>query len=323
MMHRLLRAALAWLALCAGALPANPALAADAYPSRPITVIVAYPAGGVVDVQTRIVVERMAKLMGATFVVDNKPGANANIGAEFVARAQPDGHTLLVSAPYLLNNPLIDKTLRWAPKDFEPVARFALSPSYFVVPATSPATSVKAFADLARRARPPLQYADGGRGTTQTMSNETFAIEAGIKLEPVPYKGAPPYIADLITGAVAMAITPSTVALPQIRAGKLRALAVVSSHRSPQLPEVPTIAEAGYPKSTALSWYALHAPAGTLAEVIRKLEAAIDAAVATPEVKDRLAAAGAEPGFLGQAAFKAFLKDDAEHWQEIVRLLNP
>ena len=323
MMHRLLRAALAWLALCAGALPANPALAADAYPSRPITVIVAYPAGGVVDVQTRIVVERMAKLMGATFVVDNKPGANANIGAEFVARAQPDGHTLLVSAPYLLNNPLIDKTLRWAPKDFEPVARFALSPSYFVVPATSPATSVKAFADLARRARPPLQYADGGRGTTQTMSNETFAIEAGIKLEPVPYKGAPPYIADLITGAVAMAITPSTVALPQIRAGKLRALAVVSSHRSPQLPEVPTIAEAGYPKSTALSWYALHAPAGTPAEVIRKLEAAIDAAVATPEVKDRLAAAGAEPGFLGQAAFKAFLKDDAEHWQEIVRLLNP
>ena len=322
-MHRLLRAALAWLALCAGALPANPALAADAYPSRPITVIVAYPAGGVVDVQTRIVVERMVKLMGATFVVDNKPGANANIGAEFVARAQPDGHTLLVSAPYLLNNPLIDKTLRWAPKDFEPVARFALSPSYFVVPATSPATSVKAFADLARRARPPLQYADGGRGTTQTMSNETFAIEAGIKLEPVPYKGAPPYIADLITGAVAMAITPSTVALPQIRAGKLRALAVVSSHRSPQLPEVPTIAEAGYPKSTALSWYALHAPAGTPAEVIRKLEAAIDAAVATPEVKDRLAAAGAEPGFLGQAAFKAFLKDDAEHWQEIVRLLNP
>ena len=99
MMHRLLRAALAWLALCAGALPANPALAADAYPSRPITVIVPYPAGGVVDVQTRIVVERMAKLIGATFVVDNKPGANANIGAEFVARAQPDGHTLLVSAP--------------------------------------------------------------------------------------------------------------------------------------------------------------------------------------------------------------------------------
>ena len=323
MMQSLLRAALPCLALCAGALPAGTAQAADPYPSRPITVIVPYPAGGVVDVQTRIVVERMAKLMGATVVVDSKPGANANIATEYVARAQPDGYTLLVTAPFLLNNSLIDKTIRWALKDFEPVARFALSPSYFVVPVTSPATSVKAFVEMARQAKPPLQYADGGGGTTQTMSNQTFALEAGIKLESVPYKGAPPYIPDLITGAVAMAITPSTVALPQIRAGKLRALAVVSSHRSPQLPEVPTIAEAGYPKSTALSWYALHAPAGTPAEVIRKLEAAMDAAVASPEVRDRLAAAGGEPAFLGQAAFKAFLKDDLAHWQEIVRLLNP
>ena len=331
MMQRLLRAALHGLALWGLSLSlnlglglaANPARAADPYPSRPITVVVPYPAGGVVDVQTRIVVERMAKVMGAVFVVDNKPGANANIAAEYVARAQPDGHTLLVSAPYLLNNPLIDKTLRWALRDFDPVARFALSPSYFVVPVTSPATSVRAFADLARRAKPPLQYADAGRGTTQTMSNETFAIEAGIPLDPVPYKGAPPYIPDLITGALAMAITPSTVALPQIRAGKLRALAVISSHRSPQLPDVPTIAEAGYPQSTALSWYALHAPAGTPAEVIRKLEVAMDAAVATPEVKDRLSTAGGEPGFLGHAAFKAFLKGDAEHWQEIVRLIKP
>jgi tripartite-type tricarboxylate transporter receptor subunit TctC len=309
------------LALIAATLSAS-GLAADPYPSRPITVIVPYPAGGVVDVQTRIVVDRMAKLMGATFIVDNKPGANANIAAEFVARAQPDGHTLLVSAPYLLNNPLFEKGLRWAPKDLDPVARFALSPSYFLVPPSLGVNTLKEYADLARKAPKPLLYANGGTGTTQTMSSETFAVEAGIKLESVPYKGAPPYIPDLINGAVTMAVVPSTVAIPQIKSGRLRALAIVSAHRSALFPELPTIAEAGFPKSTALSWYALHAPAGTPAEAVRKLSAAMEQATAAADVKERLAQAGGEAAYLPNAEFKAFLKEDLEHWQEIIKLLK-
>ena len=310
------------LAAAAIAATAASALAAEDYPSRPIQVIVPYAAGGVVDVQTRALTQRLQEELKQPVVVIAKPGASGNIAAEMVANAAPDGYTLLVSASFLINNPMLESKLRWAPKDFVPVGRFALSPSYFVVPATSPARTVKDFVELAKKANPPLQYADGGTGTPQTMANEVFKVVAGIQLEPVMYKGAPPAIPDLINGMVAMAISPSTVAIPQIKAGKLRALANINSRRSPQLPDVPTIAEAGYPEATALSWDGLHAPAGTPPAVLRKLEAAMQAATATQEVKDRLANAGGEEAFLGTAEFAAFLQSDAQRWEKLVKLIR-
>lgn len=313
-------AAIAALAAFGLAAPV-PALAAD-YPSKPIQVIVPYAAGGVVDVQTRALTQRLQEELKQPVVVIAKPGASGNIAAEVVANAAPDGYTLLVSASFLINNPMLESKLRWAPKDFVPIGRFALSPSYFVVPANSPAKSVTEFVEMAKKASPPLQYADGGTGTPQTMSNEVFKVVAGIPLEPVMYKGAPPAIPDLINGMVAMTISPSTVAIPQIKAGKIRALANINSRRSPQLPDVPTIAEAGYPEATALSWYGLHAPAGTPVEVIRKLEAAMKAATATTEVKERLANAGGEEAFLGTADFTAFLQSDAQRWEKLVKLIK-
>lgn len=318
MQRRLLMTGLAGAAMLWGAA----AQASGAYPNRPIRVIVPYAAGGVVDIQTRALTQSLQAELNQPIVVEVKPGASGNIAAELVARAPADGYTLIVSASFMINNPLLETGLRWAPKDFVPVGRFALSPSYFVVPASSPAKSVKEFVELAKKANPPWQYADGGTGTPQTMSNEVFRTVAGIPLEPVMYKGAPPVIPDLLNGMVAMTVSPSTVAIPHIRSGRLRALANINNRRSAQLPEVPTIAEAGYPEATALSWYGLHAPAGTPQAVIETLEAAMRKATATPEVKERLVNAGGEEAFLGTRDFVEFLKADAARWEKLVQLLK-
>lgn len=303
-------------------LAGSSAFSADPYPSKPIRVIVPYAAGGVVDVQTRLVTQRVAIELGQPIVVEAKPGAGGNIAAESVARSPADGYTVLVTAPFIINNPLMETGLRWAPKDFMPVVRFTLSPSYFVVPMSSPAKTVKEYVELAKKASQPLQYGDGGPGSTQSMANEMFKIVAGIPLEPVLYKGAPPIVPDLINGMFSMAILPSTVAYPQVKAGKLRALANISSQRSAQLPDVPTIAEAGYPDVTALSWYGFHVPAGTPSDVVRKLEAAVKAATSTHEVKERLANAGGEEAFLNQAEFTSFLKADAQRWEQVVKVIK-
>ena len=286
---------------------------AQAWPSRPVRVIVPYPAGGVVDVMTRAVTIRLAADLGQPFVVESKPGAGANIAAEFVANTAADGYTLLVSAPYIINNPMLETGLRWQPKDFVPVARYALSPSFMLVPPNSPARTVKDYVALAR-ARPGLPVGDGGAGSTQSMATLMLGAVAGFKFESIGYKGAPPVIPDLINGALTMAIIPSTVAIPQVTAGKLRALANTSDKRSPLLPDVPTIAEAGFPEVTVLSWYAFHVPTGTPPEVVQKLAAAVGAAAAAPEVQARLASAGGEAAFLGVADFESFLRSDTERW---------
>lgn len=299
----------------------SPASAADSYPSRPIKVIVPYAPGGVVDVQTRAVTQTMEQFLKQSIVVEPRPGASGSIAAEAVAQAAPDGYTLIVSASFINTAPLLEKNLRWRTDQFVPVGRFALSPSYFVVPASSPAKTVKEFVEMARKSPTTLQYANGGNGTPQQIGNELFAHEAGIKLDPVMYKGAPPSVPDLINGLTAMAVLPSSVTYPQVKGGKLRALANMSSNRSPQLPDVPTIAEAGYPGSTVLSWYGLSAPAGTPPEVIRVLATAMQQACATPEVKQRLASAGGEEAFLGTADFTTFLAKDARNWAEVVKVI--
>lgn len=321
MQRRIFTASLTTLAAVA-ALATSAANGADAYPARPIHVIVPYAAGGVVDIQTRALTQRLSVELNQPVIVEVKPGASGNIAAGFVAQSPADGYTLIVSASFMINNPMLESNLRWAPKDFTPIGRFALSPSYFLVPASSPARTVKEFVELAKKANPPWQYADGGTGTPQTMSNEVFKRVAGIQLEPVMYKGAPPVIPDLINGMMSMTISPATVAIPHVKSGRVRALANINNQRSPQLPDVPTIAEAGYPDATALSWYGLHAPAGTPPEAIQKLEAAMRAATATPGVKNSLVNAGGEEAFLGTADFTAFLKSDATRWEKLVKMIK-
>lgn len=301
---------------------ASTAFAQDHFPSKPIRVIVPYAPGGVVDVQARAVTQRLSIELGQPIVVEAKPGANGNIAAESVARAAPDGHTLLVSASFLINNPMLETGLRWVPKSFVPVARFAASPSYFVVNNDVPAKTLREFADLAKQADKPMAYADGGTGTPQSMSALAFQQAAGVKFDHVLYKGAPPSVPDLLQGLVQVSILPSTVAIPQIKAGKLRALANISNKRSPQLPDVPTIAEAGFADATALSWYGLHAPAGTPAAVIARLSDAMKQACAMPVVKERFVSAGGEEAFLDTAAFKQFLAQDEVRWKKLIQKIK-
>lgn len=315
-------AATAALASTAGATFSAYASPESSYPSKPIRVIVPYAAGGVVDVQTRALTQSLSLILKQPIVVEAKPGASGNIAAEQAANSPADGYTLMVSASFLINNPLLESKLRWSPKNFTPVGRFALSPSYFVVPASSPAKSVREFVEMAKKSSPPLQYGDGGTGTPQTMSNELFRAVSGIALEPVMYKGAPPIVPDLIHGLVSMAILPSTVAIPQVKGGKLRALANISSNRSTQLPDIPTIAEEGFADVTTLSWYGLHAPAGTPASVIQKLETAMRTACALEEVKQRIAYAGGEEAFMGTKDFSAFIQSDAQRWEKLVKVIQ-
>lgn len=314
--RRRLLAAIAGLAVATAA-PAAAQSAPAGWPSKPIRVIVPYPAGGVVDVMARAVVQRMAVDLGQPIVVEARPGANANIGADAVATAAPDGYTWLVSASFLLNNPLLETGLRWKLADFVPVARYALSPSYLVVPASSPARTLREYIELAR-ATPGLQYGEGGTGTPQSMSIEMLKAVAGLKLEPVLYKGAPPIVPDLAAGAVSMAVLPSTVAIPHVKSGRLRALANTGNKRSTTFPDVPTIAEAGVPEATVLSWYGFHVPAGTPAPVVRRIAEATVAAAADPEVRERLAAAGGEAVGQSGAEFEAFLRDEQARWTRFV-----
>lgn len=310
------------LASAVGAVLAAPAVAADTYPVKPIKVIVPYAAGGVVDVQTRAVTESMAQFLKQPIIVEPRPGASGSIAAEAVARAEPDGYTLVVSASFFFTQPLLETNLRWSARQFTPVGRFALSPSYFVVPNSSPAKTIKEFVDYAKKANPPLQYANGGDGAPQTMATELFRVAAGIKLEPVMYKGAPPSVPDLINGLTAIGVLPSTVGLPQIKGGNLRALANASDQRSSQLPNTPTIAEAGFPAATVNSWYGLHAPVGTPPDVIQKLSEAMKAATALPEVKSRLDSAGGEAAYLGTTEFTQFLSENARQWADAVKLIK-
>ena len=311
--HRLLHRLLS----LAAAVAVSGAAYADNYPSKPIRIIVPYPAGGVVDVQTRAMTAGLSVEIGQSIVVEARPGANGNIAAESVAKAAPDGYTLLVSAPFIINNPLLEgASLRWSPANFLPIGRFSLSPSYFLVPAASPARDLKEFMTIAARANPPLQHGTTP-GSTQAMAVEMLTAATGVKFEPVNYKGAPPAALDLIAQRLAFGIVPSSVAYPYVKDGRLRALANTSSSRSAQLPDVPTAAEAGYPQITVISWYGLHAPAGTPVAVLDRLDRAMKAAVARSDVQERLITAGGEAAFLDRQAFIRFLAEDETMWKRI------
>jgi tripartite-type tricarboxylate transporter receptor subunit TctC len=287
----------------------------DAWPSKPIRLVVPYPAGGVVDVHARALAQRVAADLGQPVVVDNRPGANANVGAEAVARAAADGYTLLVSAPFVVNNPILEQALRWTPRDLVPIARFAAAPGFLVVAADSPIRDFAEFLERARKAAPPLRYGDAGAGTTASVSLEIIRREARFDVLPVQYKGLPQVIPDLINGGLDFTFLPLTLAKPQVEAGRIRALANIGNRRSAALPGIPTVAELGVPRATVLSWYGLHAPAGTPPAVLARLEQATKLATASEEVRSRFSAAGGEEAFMGQADFVAFLESDRERMQ--------
>lgn len=313
-MKKLIAAAPLLISLAFGAAPVSAVAQSGDWPNRPIRIVLPYPAGGAVDVVLRGVAGRMSELLGQPIVIEAKPGANANIAADTVANAKPDGYTLLASSPYFNINQIVETGRTWKPTDFQAIARYAISPNYVVVGASSPAKTLGDYVQLAKKT-PGLQYGSTGAGSTQEMAVKMLSAAAGIRLEPVNYKGAPPILPDLASGLISMSVLAAGNARSLVQAGRLRALASTGSTRDPSTPDVPTLIESGYPIEV-ISWYGLHAPAGTPQAVVARISGALKQAISEPEVKKALAAAVAEPSFQDTAEFERFLSKELAGWSK-------
>ncbi|MBB1631078.1 MULTISPECIES: tripartite tricarboxylate transporter substrate binding protein [Cupriavidus] len=321
-MHRratLRLAAMACAALCAQL--ALPARAADNYPTKPLRLVVPFTPGGTTDILARLMAQKLGEALGQTVVVDNRPGAGGNIGAEAVAKAAPDGYTLLMGTlgTQVTNQFLYARMPYDSAKDFAPVTLVANSPNVLLTNATLPVKSVAELIALARQRPGSLNYASTSTGGSPHLSGELLDSMAGVKMQHVPYKGAAPAMTDLLAGQVNLMFDNLPSALAQIQAGKVRALAVTSPQRSPILPDVPTVAESGLPGYVVNSWFGLLAPAGTPPALVARLQQTVAKVLATPEVKQRIEQLGAVPGGDSPAAFAAVIRADTEKWARVIK----
>ena len=309
------------LAACLLALASSAALAQ--YPSRPIKLIVPIPAGGAPDIAARVVGQKLSELLGAPVVVENHAGSNGNIAGDMVAKAPPDGYTLLLGQDSLIAiNPHLYAKMPFDPlKDLVPVATLVANQFVLAVNPSLPVRNFQEFVEYARRTVPPLPYASGGNGSQHHLSMEILKLRAGIDLLHVPFKGGTPATMATVAGDTA-AMFAGTSTKPQIKAGKLRALAATGAQRSPEFPELPTIGEF-YPGYEVTIWLALFAPAGTPEAVLVRLRAAVEKALAAPDVAQRLnAAGGLEPFATTPDEFAALIRRDYDKYGKIVKAIG-
>lgn len=294
---------------------------AQSYPAKPIRVVVIFPAGGTADLLARIVGEGLTAKWGQPVVIDNQPGAGGNIAAEIVAKAPPDGYTILLGGltTHGINPSLYRKLPYDAVKDFTPVTTAAATPLVLVVNPSVPAQSVRELIALAKAKPKELNYASFGNGTSAHLSGVLFNLSAGVDMVHVPYKGSPPAVTDLLAGRVQVMFDAIPVALPHIKAGKLRALAVTSSYRSNALPDVPTIAESGLPGFDVVGWLAFFAPAAVEKEIVRNLSAEMANILRQPDVQARLTSLGLEPRGDTPEASAAFVHAEINKWAPVVK----
>ncbi len=296
------------------------ALAQAPYPSKPIRLVVPFAAGGAVDTVGRVVGERLSTQMGQPVIVDNRPGANANIGTENVARSAPDGYSLLVAANGVVtNNTLYPKLSFNGLRDFVAVARLGYAPLVLVVPASAPYKTVPELLAAARAKPGDMSYGSAGNGSSGHLAGALLASVGKFDALHVAYKGGSPALVDLIAGRTSFMLLNPLEVLPHIQSGRLRALAVSGAQRAPMLPNVPTMAEAGLPNFDASVWWTLLAPAGTAPEVVAKLNAETRKALADAGTREKLGALGAviTPSSPQEAA--AFLKSESAKWEQVIR----
>lgn len=309
------------LCLLAALLPASVGAEA-AWPAKPIHLIVPFPAGGQLDVVARLVADRLAKALGQPIIVEAKPGADGNIGTEFVAKADPDGYTwLAASPPTTIQISVRPKTLRYDPiRDFDPVAFIGTSPFLFVVPASVPVGSLKDFIAYAKAQPGKLSYAGSARGTVVHLATEIFKHDAGVSMEMISYKGQPDAIPDLLSGRTQFMTMGLILAEPQVKAGKLKALALLDHERYAGLPDVPTVTELGYPDLVLTSWFGLAMPKGTPRAVIDRVNAEVMKILATPDVAAKMRTLGMNPAKANKPEdFGAFMKEDTARWKKVVK----
>lgn len=312
---------LACAAACATWLGAASAHAQPpAYPAKPVRLIVPFAAGGPADVLARAVGEGIARAAGQSVLVENKAGAAGTIGVDMVAKAAPDGYTIaLVPVGNIAVNPTLMPNLPYKPSDLAPVAMLATAENVLVVNAATPARSLAELLKLAGQKPGELSFASPGAGSQAHLAGELLQLDANVKLNHVPYKGVNPALTDVVGGQVTMMFAQLSSALPYIKSGKLRALGVASAKRSTALPDVPTIAEQGFPKFEAVSWYALMAPAGTPPEIVRKLSQHADAVLADAALKEKLATLGMDAAGGTPQQLAAAIQKDSTRWAGVIK----
>src|SRR5215212_11340572 len=304
----------------AGAALALPAWSQDKWPSKPIVYIVPFPAGGTTDILARLIGQKLGLVLGTTIVVDNKGGAGGSVGSEMASRAAPDGYTLLggTISSHAINVSLYPKIGYDPIKSFEPITLIGTNPTVLVVNQASP---YKTLADViaAGKAKKPLTGASAGSGTSQHLSLELLKARAGIDITHIPYKGSGPAIQDLMGGQVDMMFDTTVVAAPQIKAGKVRPLAVTSAKRVPSMPNVPTVAESGVPGYEVVSWQAIFAPAGTPKPIVDRLHAEIAKILKEPDMQERLAKLGMQGADMTPEQIAGFQKAEVAKWAAVIK----
>ena len=294
--------------------------AAQQYPTHPVRIVIPLSPGGTTDVPGRMIAQKLSEVLGQQFFVENRAGAGGMIGSDFVAKSKPDGYTLLLTASPFVIAPHVYKKMPYnALTDFAPVIRIATGPYVLVVHPSLGVHSVKELIALAKNQPGKIDFASSGNGGAQHLVTELFMYMAGIKLNHVPYKGSGPAQQDLISGIIKVSFVGTPIAIPHMKAGRLNALGVSTAKRSPEMPDVPTIAEAGVPGYEATVWIGLLAPAGTPNEIVAKINGEIGKLVRADEVRKLLAPTGMEPDPDTPEQFAAYLKADYDKWGKVVR----
>ena len=311
---------LALIFVVAGLL-ADPSAQAQNWPSKPIRLVVPFPPGGTTNVVARLLGQELSKSLDQPVVIDNRPGAAGNIGADSVAKSPPDGHTLLMGTvgTHAINASLYKKMPYDTVRDFAPVMLVAAVPNILVVHPSLPVHSVKELIAYAAANPGKLNFASSGSGSSIHLSGELFKTMAGVNMTHVPYKSSAPPLTDLIGGQVQLMFDNLPSALPHVKSGKLKALAVTSAKRSPILPDLPTIAESGLPGFETSSWFGVLAPAGTSKEIIAKLNFDIVRLLRSPDMQERFLQHGAEPLGIPAEEFAAHIKAEMAKWAKVVK----
>jgi tripartite-type tricarboxylate transporter receptor subunit TctC len=299
------------------------AAAAQGWPAKPVRIVAPYAAGGTNDIAARILAERLSQRLGQQVIVENKAGANTRIATEFVAKSAPDGYTLFFcAAPHSTNPALYEKLPYDTVKDFAPVVQAVTVPLFFLVPSASPVKGAKDLIELAKKDPSYANVGSPGNGSAPHLAIELLNSLSGNVLAHIPYKGDAPAIQDLLGGRLGASADPVAPALPHIRAGKLRAIAVASPQRYSLLPDVPTLAEQGFQGAEAYAWFGLLAPAGTPADVVAKLNAEANLAFRQPEIAEKLVGLGMTPVGGSPEQFGAFIRADIDKWTKLIRARN-